>query len=119
MAHLSSLQMELTGCRQREAELKTQLASSVAESQRGAETLASIKKSHDGLYWGKHGSQALPLWSLICTTLSSIEMQLQLSQMTSDLKEERVSGKRMKGDIQQLQDDLAEATTERDSLQRV
>lgn len=50
MAHLSSLQMELTGCRQREAELKTQLASSVAESQKGADTLASIKKNHDGLY---------------------------------------------------------------------
>ena len=48
MAHLSSLQMELTGCRQREAELKTQLASTVAESQKGSESLASIKKSHDG-----------------------------------------------------------------------
>lgn len=48
MAHLSSLQMELTSCRQREAELKTQLASSVAESQKGSETLSSIKKSHDG-----------------------------------------------------------------------
>ena len=52
MAQLSSLQMELTGSRQREAELKTQLASSVAENQKGAESWASIKKSHDGMCHG-------------------------------------------------------------------
>lgn len=46
------------------------------------------------------------------------ELQMQLSQLTSDLKEERVAGKRMKGEIQQLQDDLTEASTERDTLQK-
>ena len=49
MAHLSSLQMELTGCRQREAELKTQLASAVADSQKGAENWTSLKQSHNGM----------------------------------------------------------------------
>lgn len=53
------------------------------------------------------------------TVIFSVEMQLQLSQMTSDLKEERVAGKRMKGEIQQLQDDLSEAAGERDSLKKV
>ena len=48
MAHFSSLQMELTGCRQREAELKTQLASAVAESQKSAESWSSLKQNHDG-----------------------------------------------------------------------
>lgn len=52
------------------------------------------------------------------TVLFCVEMQLQFSQVTSDLKEERVAGKRMKGEIQQLQDDLSEATAERDSLKK-
>lgn len=54
-AQLSSLQMELTGSRQREAELKTQLASSVAESQKSAGNWASLKQTHDG----KEGGQGL------------------------------------------------------------
>ena len=48
MAHLSSMQMELTGCRQREAELKTQLATAVAESQKTAENWISLRQNHDG-----------------------------------------------------------------------
>lgn len=56
--------------------------------------------------------------TVVSTSVLCVEMQLQLSQMTSDLKEERVAGKRMKGEIQQLQDDLSEATGERDSLKK-
>ena len=48
MAHLSSLQMELTGSRQREAELKTRLATAVAENQKVAENWTSLKQSQDG-----------------------------------------------------------------------
>ena len=52
-AQLSSLQMELTGSRHREAELKTQLASSVAESQKSAGNWASLKQTHDGREGGR------------------------------------------------------------------
>ena len=52
MAHLSSLQMELTSCRQREAELKTQLASAVAENHKTAESWASLKQSQGGRFYG-------------------------------------------------------------------
>ena len=47
------------------------------------------------------------------------ELQGQVSQMTSDLKEERVAGKRVRAELQQLQDDHAELVAERDSLQKV
>ena len=43
---------------------------------------------------------------------------MQLSQATSDLKDEHVAAKRMKGELQQLQDDLADTKAERDSLQK-
>ena len=43
---------------------------------------------------------------------------MQLSQTTSDLKDEHVAAKRMKGELQQLQDDLADTKAERDSLQK-
>ena len=51
MAHLSSLQMELTSCRQREAELKTQLASAVAGNQNIAEKWTSLKQLQDGIVY--------------------------------------------------------------------
>ena len=54
-AQLSALQMELTGCRHREAELKTQLATAVAESQKNSQSWASVKQSHDGRCSGRSG----------------------------------------------------------------
>ena len=51
--------------------------------------------------------------------LVSTELQAQVNQMTSDLKEERVAGKRLRAELQQLQDDHAEVVAERDSLQKV
>ena len=47
------------------------------------------------------------------------ELQVQVNQMTSDLKEERVSGKRVRGELRQLQEEHSELVTERETLQKV
>ena len=52
------------------------------------------------------------------SSLGCVELQSQVAELTSDLKEERLAGKRMKGEVQQLRDDLAETSAERDALQK-
>ena len=47
-AQLSSLQMELTGSRKSEADLKSQLATAVAESHRNAQEWAISKQENEG-----------------------------------------------------------------------
>ena len=48
-----------------------------------------------------------------------VELQAQVAQLTSDLKEERVSGKRARGELQQLREEHAELASERETLQKV
>ena len=50
-AQLSGLQMELSSSRQSEAELKSQLASAVAEAQNSSQEWVALKQKHDG-GWG-------------------------------------------------------------------
>ena len=63
----------------------------------------------------KNNTFEIVCYLLLCPT----ELQGQVNQMTSDLKEERVAGKRVRAQLQQLQDDHGELVAERDSLHKV
>ena len=114
-AQLSAFQMELATARQTECDLKTELATAVADAQRNAQDWAVIKQKYEG-GWCFVAMAILTSQFLVAMVT---EASTQLQSVSAELKEEKGQSTKLKADLQHLQDEVAELRTEKEAQDKV
>ena len=103
--------MEMNNTRKNEAELKQQLATTVTELQKMSQSWASLKQNFEGTFNRQSLTATHPI--------SLLDLQNQSDTATSELKEEKLEMKKLKTDLQRIQDELNETKSEKESAERV